>query len=72
VSYPVWCELVCVGCVKKRLGQWADRTIPRANLKREAHRAGWSLISNEWHCFECSRRKRRQDRRAVAQENGDS
>jgi len=71
VTYSVWCELVCVGCNKQTLGQWAGKTLPRASLKREANRAGWSLMNNDWYCFECARRKRRLDQ-AVAQKNGES
>ena len=52
--FDVWIELVCEGCSQSLAGQHTyGSVIPRAAMKKDALKAGWKCIDQNWFCRKC-------------------
>jgi len=64
---PIWCEIVCDTCATQGPGQFTYEAIPRADLKRDALKAGWYLGPGGFvECKKCRRKRKDEPPETVA------
>ncbi len=53
MSWPLWCEIVCGACADTVAGRHNADGLNKAWHKKQAKKAGWELIGENWYCRAC-------------------
>lgn len=53
MTWPIWCEIVCVKCANTTAGRFNYSSLKKNEMRNEAYREGWRITNDDWLCKEC-------------------